>query len=95
MNCTRNGIRRSTIITVDTNVVIIALYAFVRLEIDELWIEFGNGSQRKWIPIHEVAELHKDKRDAILFWYAFTGCNTVSQFNPEIISNNPLRTIEL
>ena len=47
---------RMKVVTVDSDVVIIALFVFFKLqrekEIDELWIEFGVGKFKRWIPIH-------------------------------------------
>ena len=70
--------KKITIQTVDTDVVILALYAFPCLQIDELWIEFGSGPNKKWFPIHEAIRVQN--YEGILFWYTFTGCDTVSQF---------------
>ena len=47
----RNGYSKVSIVTVDTDVVVISLYHLLNL--DELWIEFGVGKYRKYIPIHE------------------------------------------
>jgi len=75
------GHRRVTIITVDTDVVIIALSAFWDLQVDELWIELGVSKTKRWIPIHILAvRIGEEICRAMLFWYAFTGCDTVSQF---------------
>ena len=40
--------------TVDTDVVIIAIFCFKDLGIERLWIEFGCGSRTRFIPIHQV-----------------------------------------
>ena len=37
----KNGLKKLMIVIIDTDVVIIALYAFWDLDVDELWIEFG------------------------------------------------------
>ena len=51
---------RIKVVTVDSGVVIIALFVFFKLqrekELDELWIEFGVGKFKRWIPIHRYAE---------------------------------------
>ena len=44
--CSR-GIKKIMIITVDIDVVVIALYHFFSLDVDELWIEFGVGKVRR------------------------------------------------
>ena len=68
-------------ITVDTDVIVIALGLFYDLELSELWIEFVAGKDKKWMPIHRYAnKLGEEKCRALFFWFAFTGCDTVSQF---------------
>ena len=67
--------------TVDTDVVVIAIHVFRKLNIEELWVEFGTARNKRWLPIHEyVASLGDDVCAALPFWYAFTGCDTVSSF---------------
>ena len=56
-NASLCGYRKITIITVDTDVVVIACYIFFDLDVDELWIEYGTGKNKKWIPIHVYAIL--------------------------------------
>ena len=69
------------IVTVDTDVVVTAFYAFWDLDLEELWIEFGRGKDHKWLSVHAYAKaIEGEVCRAILFWYAFTGCDTVSQF---------------
>ena len=52
-----NGIKKIMIITVDTDVVVIALFVFCSLNVQELWIEFGSGKNKKWLPIHQYAKI--------------------------------------
>jgi hypothetical protein len=42
--------------TVDTDVVILAIYHFHELCLTELWIEFGSGKTFKEIPIHHICQ---------------------------------------
>ena len=43
--------------TVDSDVVVIPVTVFDRLEgVDELWIEFGIGKTLQCIPVHEIAK---------------------------------------
>ena len=77
----RLGLKKLLIVTVDTDVVVTALYAFWNLDLEELWIEFGRGKDPKWLPVHAYTKaLGEEVCRAILFWYAFAGCDTVSQF---------------
>ncbi len=75
------GHRKIGIKTVDTDVVVIAISLFRSLQIDELWIEFGVGKSRRWLPIYKYTQnLGQNTRSGLRFWYAFTGCDTVSAF---------------
>ena len=37
----------------DTDVVVMALYAYHYFNLDELWIDFGCGKNQRYYPIHE------------------------------------------
>jgi len=39
--------------TVDTDVVVIAVAMFEKINVDELWLSFGKGSHFCYIPVHE------------------------------------------
>ncbi len=76
------GIRKISIVTVDTDVVVIALRHFFDLNLEELWIEFGTGRSRRFLPIHECAnKLGERICDGLTLWFSITGCDTVSMFN--------------
>nr|XP_047122657.1 uncharacterized protein LOC124806098 [Hydra vulgaris] len=67
--------------TVDTNVVAISISVFKQLTgIKQLWIEFGVGKLKRWLPIHYYAQKIGEKAEAVSLWFAFTGCDTVSSF---------------
>ena len=77
----QEGHRKIVIKTVDTDVVVIAISLFRSFQIDELSIEFGVGKSKRWLPIHTYSQnLGQDTCSGLLFWYAFTGCDTVSAF---------------
>ena len=81
MDMSSQGYKKLCIVSSDSDVVVIALYAYWYLDLDELWVEFGVGTERKWLPIHTYASiLGEPICHALPFWYAFTGCDTVSQF---------------
>ena len=66
-------VSRALIKTVDTDFVVTAIAHFLDQEIDELW---------RWLLFHVYAQhLGKQKCLALLFWCAFTGCDTVSSFS--------------
>ena len=80
-NGCRKGYKKLTILGSDTDIVVIALYHFYDLDDNELWIEYGDGQQKKWLPIHEYAKcLGKEICRALPIWYAITVCDTVSAF---------------
>ena len=45
----KNGFKKVSIVTVDTDVVVIAIHHLDALNLEELWIEFGVGKARKYI----------------------------------------------
>ena len=62
-----------------TYILVIALYIFCDLKVDQLWIEYGCGKNHRCLPIHNHVKLiGKEKCTVLLFWYTLTGCNTVS-----------------
>ena len=77
----QHGHSKVAIKTVDTDVVVIAVAVFHHLELEVLWIEFGTGKNRRWLTIHNYEnELDEDICTSLLFWFCFTGCDTVSSF---------------
>ena len=75
------GFTRLMTVLVDTGEMVIACFAYWSLSVTELWIEFGKGKDRRWLPIHSCPEkASKSVRIAAIFWYVLTGCDSVSQF---------------
>ena len=69
--------------TVDKDIVVIAIFCFNKLlqfGLEKLWIEFGVGINKGWIPIHDLTSVLRIKSARLLFWYAFTACDAVSAF---------------
>ena len=52
----RLGFKKFVIVSVDSGVIVISLYAYWFLDIEELWVEFGFGKDRRWLPIHQYAK---------------------------------------
>ena len=76
-----SGMKKISIRTVDTDVVVIATGMFTKLELDELWISFGTGKNFRNIPIHcIVRDLGKERSECLPLFHAFTGCDQVSFF---------------
>ena len=77
----KKQLRNVMISTVDTDVVVIAVSSFKRMALDELWIGFGTGENRRYIPIHEIVfSLGPHISASLLFFHSFTGCDQVSYF---------------
>ena len=53
-------------------------YELPTVGLEELWVEFGVGVNRKWIAVHW---LMPPKCGALPSWYALTGYDTVSSFH--------------
>lgn len=77
-----SGHTRILIRTVDSDVVVISISLFPQIQdIDELWIEYGCGKYRKFIPIHEICvKLSPEICINLLAFHSVTGCDTVSTF---------------
>ena len=81
IDASNRGCKKITIITVDTDVLVIALHHFFTLWLDKLWVEIGVGQHRRWLPIHIYAAILKEEIcRALPFWFTVTGCDTVSMF---------------
>ena len=80
LEMSRLGLKKLLIVAVDTGVILIQSYAFWDLDLEDRWIRFGRGKERKWLPVHAYAKASGEEIcRAVLFWYAFTGFDTVSQ----------------
>jgi len=77
-----NGCSNVTVRTVDSDVVVIATYAYRHIAgMKRLWIDFGVGKSRKLIPVHDLCTVIPESVISNLpFFHAFTGCDTVSAF---------------
>ena len=73
-----------TIWTVDSDVVILAVYVFAQLRasLTRLWVAFGTGKNYRMISAHGIyAALGEEKSLALPMFHALTGCDTVSSFS--------------
>ena len=78
----KEGFRKILLCTVDTDVVVLAVAAADKLDVQELWMAFGMVKNFRYIPVHEISvSLGPDKSLALLIFHAYTGCDTVSSFN--------------
>jgi len=77
-NC---GMRKVCIRTVDTDVVVIAIGMFFKLNLDQLWLSFGVGKNYRNIAIHSIcANLEEEKSSFVPLFHALTGCDQVAFF---------------
>ena len=62
--------------------MIIALYHFFSLSLNELWVEFEVGQNRKYLPIHKIVNsLGEETCRALPMWFTLTGSDTLSIFS--------------
>ena len=72
----QDGLRRAMLRTVDTDVVVIAIFMFPEIAASELWVAFGVGKYFRYLAIHEIVYgLGPSKPSGLLFFHAFTGCD--------------------
>ena len=77
----QKGYKKLCVHTVDTDVVVLAIAMYNKINPDELWLAFGTGSNFRYIPIHEVVGDMDPRICAVLpVFHALTGCDTVSAF---------------
>ena len=51
------------------------------LDLERMWIGFGQGRTLCWIPFHElVSQIGSQKYQGVHIFHAFTGCDVVSVF---------------
>ena len=74
------GYKKISIVTVDPDVVVISLYHFFSLDLEDLWIEFGTGRNERYFSIHQFAKSLSEEVCKALLWFTFTGCDTISMF---------------
>ena len=55
-DASRSWFKWLLIITVDTNVVVLALFHFFKLDLHKLCIEIATGKNRRWLPIYLYAK---------------------------------------
>lgn len=78
------GIKSVMIKANDTDVLVIGISVLSSLQnlgLENLWIDFGQGKNQRWIPVHDInSALGSEKAAGLPFFHAFTGCDVVSAF---------------
>ena len=79
----RHGnVKKAAILANDIDIIVIGIGLFQNLcknGLQELWICFGKGEKRRWMPIHLIfSAFGPHKSNALLFFHAFSGCDSCS-----------------
>ena len=68
------GFQKILLRTVDTDVVVLAVAAVAKIEIQELWVAFETGQHFRYIAAHEIASvIGPDKSKALPVFHAYSG----------------------
>ena len=78
----QHGHHQIHIFTVDTDVVVLAVFAINHLPAGcELWLAFGTGKSFRYLAAHQIAaSLGPQMSCALPMFHALSGCDTVSSF---------------
>ena len=81
-NAMKNDARNILVCTVDSDVIVILVGLFSNFHPDtSVWVAFGTGKFFRYYKIYTIFQvLGPEKSKALLFFHAFTGCDTTSQF---------------
>ena len=84
-HCLATGHERIMVTTVDSDVVVLAIFAAAALnplyKLEKLWVEFMVGKKICYIPAHELAStMGPEKARAMPIFHAITGCDITSEF---------------
>ncbi|KAK6172823.1 hypothetical protein SNE40_016405 [Patella caerulea] len=75
------GFKNILVVATDTDVVLLSIALAPYLDC-QLWLNFGHGAHKRYIPSHQIAEkLGLNISRGLLLFHAFTGCDTVSTFS--------------
>ena len=76
------GHKKVLIIANDSDIVVLGVRAFALISsLDELWIAYSMGANRRYVAIHEVvASIGQTRSLGLPGFHAFTGCDTTSSF---------------
>ena len=78
---TNRGHMKIIIRTVDTDVVVLAISVVHQLGVDELWLDFGVGKNRRYLAAHLLSQaIGSLKSKCLPLFHSLTGCDTTSSF---------------
>ena len=72
LNATKNGYKNLILKANDTDVVILAIYAYMHLQnvgLQKLWVSFGKGQHARLIPIHETVRALGEDKALVCFFF--------------------------
>eukprot|EP00794_Sanderia_malayensis_P020649 gene20649-22686_t len=94
-NLASSGHQNVTIKTVDTDVVVIATSLFREFGLVQLWIEFGTGKDKRWLPIYDYANALGENicRYVVLLYDRSSHCLTVNDARRWLFTKKS-RTVE-
>ena len=77
----KSGFKQLLIVAVHTDVVVLAFCYFFNLYLQELWIEISTGENQRWLLTHLYVVTWHQMCQALPFWFALTGCDSVLMFS--------------
>ena len=81
LDCSKVGLKKVMIKTVDTDVLVIAVTLFQKIGAEELWLEFGTGKHTRYISVHDIERaLGPVKAECLTVLHTLTGCDQTSFF---------------
>ena len=74
--------RKISLKTADTDIAVIAISLFHKLDVEEFWIKLGTGVNLEWLPVHLYDEnLGERISQGMPVWFeSFNGCDTIFAF---------------
>ncbi|CAG9815718.1 unnamed protein product [Phaedon cochleariae] len=68
------------VMTRDTDVVLLLIYHFAKMECSHLWVMSGTARDTKYIPVHDICrKLMPEQVSHLLAFHAITGCDSTSK----------------
>ena len=79
VDAVQHGSNKILLCTVDTDVLVLAIAFYHEIQVNELWIAFGSGSQFRYIEAHGIAQaLGEAKSKALLMFHNCSGSDSTS-----------------
>ena len=85
LHCINSPARHNIVCTRDTDIVVLLLVNYHRMQCKTLWVKAGTSKNRQYIPIHDVHKslaFEQETLEELLAYHALTGCDTVIPHGP-------------